>query len=122
MAGDWIKVEMNTPDKPELRHIARVCGVSLGEAFIAWFRLWSYFDRETASGDVANLTAADCDDVARLPGIGNALSVNGGCGWIVFHATGASIVNWDRHNGKSAKKRVMTNRRVSRWRERDAPV
>ena len=122
MADEWIKVEKTTPDKIEMRQIARACAVSLGVAFAAWFRLWCYLDSHTADGEVKNLTPADCDDVARLPGIGNALSVDGGCGWIVFHATGASIVNWDRHNGKSAKKRAMTNRRVSRWRDKEVPM
>ena len=116
MAGDWIKVEMNTPDKPELRHIARMCGVSLGEAFIAWFRLWSDFDRHTADGEVRFFTSADCDDVAQLPGIGAALSSDGGCGWLVFHANGMTVTHWDWHNGKSAKNRAedMNRKRAER--------
>ena len=116
MANEWIKVEKNTPEKPEIRHISRACNVSPGMAFAAWFRLWSYFDSETADGEVKFLTPTDCDAIARLPGIGMALSIDHGCGWIVFHQSGATIVNWDRHNGKSAKKRAMTNRRIARWR------
>ena len=33
MAGDWMKVEKATPDKPEVAILARKLGVSLGDAF-----------------------------------------------------------------------------------------
>ena len=118
MAGDWIKVEKATPDKPEIRHIARACEVSIGEAFAAWFRLWCYLDCATADGEVRFLKPEDCDDVARLPGIGEALSHDHGCGWIVFHARGATVANWDRHIGESAKQRALaTDRKRKQRRE-----
>jgi hypothetical protein len=117
MAGDWIKVEMETPDKPEIGFIARTCRVTTAEAFEAWFRLWCWFDRQTENGEVQFFTSDDADRIARMPGIGNAISTDQGCGWVTFHARGATIVNWDRHNGNNAKKRALTNRRVSKWRE-----
>ena len=117
MAGDWIKVEMDTPDKPEIGFIARACGVTPPVAFEAWFRLWCWFDRQTENGEVQFFTPEDADRIARLPGIGDALSTDQGCGWVTFHARGATIVNWDKHNGNNARKRAQTNRRVSRWRE-----
>lgn len=116
MAGDWLKVEKATPDKPEVRHIARLCNVSPGDAFAAWFRLWCYLDTVTADGEVRFLTPADCDEFARLPGIGAALSHDHGCGWIVFHSRGATVANWDRHNGESAKQRANTQLRVAKLR------
>ena len=118
MAGDWIKVEKATPDKPEVGFIARACGVSQADAFLAWFRLWSYLDDQISDGSVRMWTPEDCDRIGRLPGLGNALSSDQGCGWITFHGSGATVTNWDRHNGQSAKKRCQTNRRVSHWRDR----
>ena len=117
MAGDWLKVEKITPDKPEIGHIARACGISPVEAFAAWFRLWVYFDTVTADGDVRFLTPDDVDRVARQPGLGNALSSDQGCGWITFHAGGATITNWDRHNGESAKQRALDTDRKRRARK-----
>ena len=119
MAGDWIKVEMETPDKPEIGYIARFCGVTTDMAFSAWFRLWCWLDRQTDNGEVRFFAPEDADRIARLPGIGNALSSDQGCGWITFHARGGSIVNWDRHNGNNAKKRALSNRRKVDWRERE---
>ena len=120
MAGDWIKVEKTTPDKPEIGFIARACGVSTIEAVGAWFVLWCYFDEHTADGEMRFFTPDDADRVARLPGIGNALSADQGCGCVTYHKSGASIVNWDRHNGNNAKKRCQSNRRKTEWRERTA--
>jgi hypothetical protein len=117
MAGDWMKVEKATPDKPEIRHIARSCRVSIDKAFSAWFRLWCWLDSETETGDVRHLTPADCDDIGRLPGLGAALACDvQGCGWIRFHAAGATVINWDRHNGQSAKRRAQDMDRKRRVR------
>lgn len=116
MAGDWVKVEKSTMDKPEIRAIARECGVSKEMGFTSWLRLWCWFDGETDTGHFAVLTPEDCDDVGRLPGLGRALAL---VGWIEFTPDGGAIIrNWDRHNGVSAKKRALTNRRKVGWRER----
>ena len=119
MAGDWLKVEKATPDKPEIGHIARSCGISVELAFTAWFRLWCYLDTVTADGQVRFLTPDDVDRVTRQPGLGNALSSDQGCGWITFHAGGATITNWDRHNGESAKQRAMATDRKRKQRRAD---
>ena len=116
MAGDWLKVEKATCDKPEIRCIARMCHVSLGDAFLAWFRLWSWLDGETETGHIGMLTPEDCDDIGRLPGIGRAVAE---AGWLEFLPDGSAIVrNWDRHNSESAKKRALVNRRMAAYRGR----
>lgn len=117
MAGDWIKVEMATPNKPEMAFIAKACGVSMDTAFAAWFRLWCWLDHHTENGEVQFFGPEDADRIAGVPGIGNALSSDKGCGWITFHQVGAAVVNWDRHNGDSAKKRAMKTDRQRRWRQ-----
>ena len=113
MAGDWIKVEKATPGKPMIRHVARTCGCSIGDAFLAWFRLWSYFDEITASGYVPHFTQEDADEEARLKGIGEALSGE----WLFFDPSGCTINNWGDHNGESAKARGQKTDRQRRWRE-----
>ena len=115
MAGDWIKVEMDTPDKPEMGFIARTCSTTTADTFIAWFRLWCWFDQQTDTGEVRFFSPDDADRIARLPGIGHALE---GCGWITYHAGGASVTNWDRHNGSSAKKRAIECKRKADYREK----
>ena len=95
MAGDWLKVEKATIDKPEIRLVARLCDVSRDAAFAAWFRLWCWFDTETEDGHFPALTPEDCDDIGRLQGLGRACAE---AGWIEFAADGGAIIrNWDRH-------------------------
>lgn len=114
--NNWIKVQKHTPTKPEIRHMARACHVSQGDAFLAWFRLWATFDEiAAANGRVDLYTQEDADQDAALPGAAKALEA---AGWLVWDDTGVTIVNWDRHNGNSAKERAQKTDRQTRWRHR----
>ena len=107
----WIKIETHTPDKAEIRHIARLCGCTKAEAFLAFFRVFVWLDEQTEDGHVDYFTAADADEIAGLPGFGDALQE---VRWITFGPTGAVVANWDRHNGQSAKRRCLDAERKRR--------
>ena len=111
--NDWIKIEKCTPQKPELRQAAKRCGVSPMEAFGAFFLLWSYFDTHCEDGFIPGMTPDDADEIAGLAGFADTLA---DAGWIIFDPMGLTISNWDRHNGKSAKARILKNRRQAKWR------
>ena len=111
----WIKIETHTPDKAELRHIARLCGCSKADAFLAFFRVFVWLDEQTEDGHVDFFTIADADDIGELDGLGDALEA---VGWITFSASGAVVSNWDRHNGQSAKRRCVDAERARRSRSR----
>ena len=113
----WIKVETHTPDKGELRHIARRCQCSRAEAFLAFFRVFVWLDEQTDDGHVDYFTEADADEIAGLAGFGAALAE---VGWVHFGSAGAVVSNWDRHNGQSAKRRCLDAERSRRLRERHA--
>ncbi|MEY4385237.1 MAG: hypothetical protein RLY20_520 [Verrucomicrobiota bacterium] len=100
----WIKVETHTPDKAEIRHIARLCHCTKAEAFLAFFRVFVWLDEQTEDGHVDFFTPADADEIAQLDGFGAALQE---VRWITFSATGAVVANWERHNGQSAKRRCL---------------
>jgi hypothetical protein len=109
----WMKIETNTPEKPEIRTIARQCHCSKAEAFLAFFRLWAYFDEHTADGFIPGLVQDDVDEIAGLEGVGRTLeSVR----WLTFDQTGITISTWERHNGESAKKRALAAKRAQRFR------
>ena len=115
MSSHWIKIEKSTPDKPEIRTAARICGVGRQDAFLAFFLLWSYFDTHCEDGFLPGLTLEDIDEMAGLTGFGRAMV---SVGWLLADPTGVIVVNWDRHNGKSAKARAQTMRRVQTHRAR----
>ena len=113
----WIKIETHTPDKAEIRHMARLCHCSQAEAFLAFFRVLVWLDEQTEDGQVDFFTVEDADDIAGLSGFGEALAE---VRWIIFGPGGAVVANWDRHNGQSAKRRCLDAERSRRGRERHA--
>ena len=109
----WIKVETHTPDKTEIRQIARLCQCSKAEAFLAFFRVFVWLDEQTENGQVEFFTPDDADEIGGLPGLGHALET---VRWITFSPGGAVVANWERHNGESAKKRCLAAERIKRYR------
>lgn len=113
MAGDWIKVEHATLDKPEVYEIAEILGISPEEVVGRLLRVWFWFDEQTENGNAVNVTSVTLVKrlvtVSGLEGFPEAMKK---VGWL----NGSSIPNFDRHNGKSAKSRALTASRVKRLR------
>lgn len=116
---NWIKIEKHTPDKPEVCGIAHHCKCSKAEAFLALFRFLAYADTQTTDGAIKFLTAEEADDHARLKGFGKALEA---VGWVEFDGGEATIINWERHNGKGAKHRAAEAERKRIYREKTKPT
>ena len=113
-SSNWLKVQKHTWQKGEIRQVARTVGISLGDAFLAWFRLYAVLDELTADGTIPFYSPADADQDAGLPGAGNAFAK---VGWLLFDAQGCTVVNWGRHNGESAKARALKAERQARYRD-----
>jgi hypothetical protein len=116
MAGDWIKLEKATPFKPEMAMLAKRLNVSIAEAFLAFFRVYAWADGITATGTVPNLSPQDGDTLAgALPGTCQALA-SPEIGWLIVRDNAIEFVNWDRHNGTSAKQRLYEREKKRRQR------
>jgi hypothetical protein len=112
-SGHWIKILKGTPNKPAMAEIRRWCECTKAEAFLAFFELYSYFDDVTADGFIPFFRKEDADERGGLSDLGNALEA---IGWITFHPEGARVIDWEKHNGKSAKKRLLDSERQNRCR------
>ena len=111
----WIKIDVDTPNKRAIVRLAADCGVSRGDAFLAFFRLYSWLDEQTADGTLY-ADADEVDAVARLQGTAASLSNSG---WLSFSADGRlTVANFCEHNGQSAKRRAMDAKRQTECRER----
>ena len=111
----WIKIDVDTPQKPAIGRRANDCGVSRGDAFLAFFRLFAWLDEQTADGTMY-ADPEEVDAVARLDGTARSLA---GSGWLTFHGDGhLTVTNWNHHNGQSAKRRAMDAKRQNECRER----
>ena len=56
MAGDWIKCEISTPDKPEIWEIAEAANIDPDAVFGKLFRVWAWFDQHTEKGNAPSVT------------------------------------------------------------------
>ena len=120
MAGDWIKLEVITPQKPEIFIMSEQLQIDPDAVLGKVIRLWCYFDQHLLSGNAsgnAPLTVTLIDAVGRVKGFTDALL---SVGWLTQTDKGLRIPNFDRHNGKTAKNRALTARRVAQHKKRSA--
>lgn len=111
MAGEWLKMECATPDKPEVLAITVKLGWDDPDLTVGkLFRLWRWFDQQTTDGNARGVTSALLDRQIGAPGFVQALA---DVGWALIGADGVVLVNFDRHNGKTAKDRALTAKRVA---------
>lgn len=108
MAGDWMKIEHETPDKPEVLAIAAELEIHPDEAFGKCFRVWRWFDRQTENGNAASVTPALLERYLGVTGLCTAMQ---NVGWLVVENGSVSVPNFDRHNGVTAKTRALSARR-----------
>ena len=116
MAGDWIKVESATPNKPEVLRVARILHINKDEAFGKLMRFWMWCDENSVDGHVDGIVSTDVDAVVGCDGFSEALKV---VGWLEFDDDKEiiTISNFERHNGETAKKRGLKTKRQKRYRE-----
>lgn len=113
MAGDWIKLETVTPDKPEVLRMADMLGIAPEHVLGCLIRVWIWADQQSLDGNALTVTEASLDRIARNAGVTLAMCE---VGWAKKVSTGYSLTNFERHNGKTAKNRGLTAQRASRFR------
>ena len=115
MAGEWIKMEKATPDKPEVIAIASRLGIDPDAAFGKLFRVWCWFDSHTIDGNAVGVTFSFLDRIAGVTGFAEQMAL---AGWLIENGSTLSLPNFEYHNGESAKKRAVTQKRVANHRDR----
>lgn len=115
MAGDWLKFEKATLDKPEVFALADALGLDPDAVVGKLMRIWSWFDTHTIDGSGRGVTPPLLDRISGASGFVDAMA---GVGWLEVTPQGVRLVNFDRHTGESAKARALTARRVARHKGR----
>ena len=115
MAGDWIKVECCTPDKPEVYQMSERLGIAPEHVVGCLLNLWIWADQQTTDGNAPGVTRALVDRKSAVTGFADAMLL---CGWLVESENGLAFPNFDRHNGKTAKSRALTAKRVSKHKQK----
>ena len=110
MAGDWIKFELATMDKPEVCQIADLADIDQDAVVGKLMRVWAWFDQQTEKGNAPSVSKKLLD---------RSVGVNGFCdhmkavGWMAESDGVISLPHFERHNGKTGKNRALTAKRVS---------
>lgn len=116
MASSWIKVEVITPDKPEIFQIAEILNIDPDAVLGKLVRIWAWADQQTVDGNAGSVTKGVLDRIAFITGFADALIA---VGWLAYDGNKLVLPNFDRHNGESSKKRALTNRRVAAHRKNE---
>jgi len=114
MAGEWLKLECSTPDKPETFAITTHMGWDDPDLTVGkLFRVWRWFDQQTIDGNARGVTTALLDRIAGATGFAQAM-IN--VGWLRVEEGGIALPNFEKHNGATAKSRAQTAKRVANHR------
>lgn len=116
MAGDWIKLQKDTPDKPEVLAIASRMNLDPDAVVGKLVRIWSWFDTHTVDGNAMSVTYALLDRLAGVTGFAEQMTF---VGWLNQEGHVLSLPNFEYHNGETAKKRALGKNRQEKHRSND---
>jgi hypothetical protein len=117
MRRPWIKIEVSTPDKPEICAIAKKLRIEADAVVGKLVRLWSWAELSNADPNDLNVTKEFLDRVCGRKGFADAVIQ---IGWLHEDGETLSFPNFSRHNGNASKIRGLTARRVELHRHRKA--
>ena len=116
MAGDWIKLEKNIFEKPEVWAMAGALETDPDLVVSKLLKVWIWFDDQSLDGHAPSVTKNLLDAKAGVTGLCNAMI---DVGWMVEEEQQISLPNFDRHNGATAKKRAQSTARKQKQRAQD---
>jgi len=115
----WIKFETSTSEKPEVWAMAQSLGIDADAVVGKLLRVWAWFDTQTVEGNAPSVTKALLDSKVCVSGFCQAMI---SVGWMIEDDGVICLPNFDRHNGKTAKNRALTSKRVAEHKASNAKV
>jgi hypothetical protein len=110
MAGDWIKFELATMDKPEVCQIADLADIDQDAVVGKLMRVWAWFDQQTEKGNAPSVSKKLLDRSVGVTGFCEHMK---SVGWMAEAEGMISLPHFERHNGKTGKNRALTAKRVA---------
>ncbi|EFJ3701824.1 DUF1627 domain-containing protein [Escherichia coli] len=95
MASNWIKLEVITPDKPEIFRLAEILNIDPDAALGKVIRFWAWADQQMIDGNAdcnaRGVTKSAIDRISFMAGFADALIQ---VGWLVENDVGLSLPNF----------------------------
>ena len=115
MRRPWIKIEVSTPDKPEVCAISTRLKISEDAVMGKLVRLWSWLEINRVNSDDLGVTFEFIDKLVSRKGFADAMEE---AGWLKAEGDVLSLPKFAKYNGNDAKVRGLTAKRVARHRQR----
>lgn len=100
----WIKLRHGLEDDPAVTKIVRILSVPKRTIIGHLVRLWCWADETTQDGVVRGVDGDWVDEYLGAPGFAMAMVA---AGWLTIDSESISFPNFQRHNGLSAKRRLV---------------
>ena len=118
MAGDWIKLEHATLDKPEVWRMAALLKIRPEQVLGHLLRVWVWADQqcvnvENGKDAYVDVAVDAIDAVAHLHGFAEAMQK---VQWLVVDNSRVTFPSLQSYISESAKIRALRNRSQSKWR------
>jgi len=118
MRRPWIKVEVSTPDKPEICAIANRLRIDEDAVVGKLIRLWAWAELNRINPNDLSVTKVFLDKLVSKKGFADAMLSSG---WLRLDGERLYLPNFDKHNGHDSKVRGLTAKRVERHRKSKLP-
>jgi hypothetical protein len=113
MAGDWMKIELELPDKPEVHRMAEILKLDPLHVLGGLVKVWQWFDKHTINGNATGVTYLLLDRITGVTNFGQAMME---VDWMEQNDKVLTMPKFDRHTSESAKQRALTAKRVAKIR------
>ena len=114
MRRPWIKVEVSTPDKPEICAIASRLRMDEDAVVGKLIRLWSWAELNRVNPNDLSVTKEFLDKLVSKKGFSEAMILSG---WLGMEGERLFFPKFGKHNGEDSKVRGLTAKRVEKHRK-----
>lgn len=114
MRRPWIKVEVSTPDKPEICAIASRLRMDEDAVVGKLIRLWAWAELNRVNPNDLSVTRGFLDKLVSKKGFTEAMIHSG---WLGIDGERLFFPNFGKHNGEDSKVRGLTAKRVEKHRK-----
>jgi len=110
----WLKFDCTTPEKPEVFAITIALGFNDPDLTVGkLLKVWRWFDSHSVNGIAKGLTVELLDRLIGCNGLAQAMI---DVGWLALIDGNLTLVNFENHNGKTAKARALGAARSASFR------